>query len=448
MKETLFLQLNNETDWFQECLSEDGVDLSPNPAEWDVSAILTSKSQGESAFNGPIGELIEWVTQIRGSLFDLDTALILKGTSLVGLKVNIPSKQAKHVQQALPFMLEDLIAEDIDALHISPGTRKKDGLLPVNLINRRHFSNLITNISATGIRLTHIFGDIDCLPESEDEWLFLTNGRNMVISLSDKESLAIELDALPVLLNSLFTEDSAAPASIKVVISNDHMSENLENWLKTQFTSHLADVETEFEIQHIEQTSFSYLCSQASQKSNIINLMQGEFKPVSERKPSTFKWKPLASLAAVFALFFIGFQYTQAWKIEEQTAKVDQEARSLYKRYFPKDRNVTDIKRRMQAKLKAAEKANSGEGFLVLLAQVGEKLNEINRGSGASRLSPTRITFDEQQGDLKIDFIAGGFADLDALKAKLEAVDLSVEIARASQDGDKMKARMNIRSAS
>ena len=452
MKEALFIKLKNERNWFQP-LAEgdaDGSDTAHSQAmQGSLSALYYVRGEQEDAFQGTLQDLVTWVQDFRGDFFDLPLVVMLEGVNLVSMQVNIPSKQAKHIAQALPFMLEDMVAQDVDSLHIAAGTRGKAGELPVILCQKSYITNMIDHFAEAGLQVHHVIADMYCLPPQENSWHFLTDGRCLLVRVDNQSPLTIELDALPVLLNALFVEDLAAPEKITVTVGSDFTSGNLENWLKTQFTSHIADLTTEFEIEHIEQTSFSYLCESVlpNLASEPINLLQGSYKPISKRRPSLIKWKPMTALAGVFVALFVGFQYTHAWKLEEKTDQVANQAEALYKRYFPQDRRIVDIRKQMTDKLENAASQGGSEGFLTLLAMVGEKLNEMNRGADKPRLSPLRITYDETQGDLKIDFLAGGFTDLDALKAKLESMSLAVEIARASQDGDQMKARMNIRSA-
>lgn len=452
MKEALFIKLKHEKAWFEPLPVDDGIESQPLERAPGVEALVALyyvRGEQEDTFQGSLDDLITWVNEFRGDFFDLPLVVMLAGVNLVAMEVNIPSKQAKHITQALPFMLEDLVAQDVDALHIALGNREKGGELPVILCQKAHIANLISRFDAVGLQIQHVIGDMCCLPPQDNSWHFLTDGRALLVRLHRQSPLTIELDALPVLLNSLFVDGMDEPEKITVTVGSDFTSGNLENWLKTQFTSHLADMSTAFEIEHIEQTSFSYLCESVLPKitSEPINLLQGPYKPISKRRPSLIKWKPMAALASVFVALFVGFQYTQAWKLEGKAEQVRKQTEALYKRYFPQDRRIVDVRRQMTDKLEAASSQGGNEGFLNLLAMVGEKLNELNRGAQTPRLSPLRITYDETQGDLKIDFLAGGFTDLDALKEKLESLSLSVEIARASQDGDQMKARMNIRSA-
>ena len=449
MKEALFIKLKNEKSWFRPLPVDESGEAADQALQGTLTALYYVRGEQEDAFQGSLRDLLAWVRDFRGDFFDLPLVVMLEGVNLVSMQVNIPSKQAKHIAQALPFMLEDMVAQDVDSLHIAVGSREKTGELPVILCQKSYIANMIDHFAAADLQISYVVADMYCLPPQENSWHFLTDGRSLLVRVDNQSPLTIELDALPVLLNSLFAEGQEAPQKITVTVGSDFTSDNLENWLKTQFTSHLADVSTEFEIEHIEQTSFSYLCESVlpNLASEPINLLQGAYKPISKRRPSLIKWKPMTALASVFVVLFVGFQYTHAWKLEEKTDQVAQEAESLYKRYFPQDRRIVDIRKQMTDKLESAASQGGSEGFLTLLAMVGEKLNEMNRGADKPRLSPLRITYDETQGDLKIDFLAGGFTDLDALKAKLESMSLAVEIARASQDGDQMKARMNIRSA-
>jgi general secretion pathway protein L len=125
---------------------------------------------------------------------------------------------------------------------------------------------------------------------------------------------------------------------------------------------------------------------------------------------------------------------------------LEQESNALYQRYFPNDRSTSNLRRRAEGRLSASSQQGGG-GFLVLLTQIGEQMNALNSGL-EPRISPTRISFDEKQGDVRIDMMAGGFNDLDQLKSRLATVKLDMEIASAANEGDKVRARVTIKGAS
>lgn len=409
----------------------------------------------EGATTGSIDEALDFLLDTRGGLFGLEVVLILQGSHVFSTTVNIPSKQTKHIAQALPFMLEDNIGEDVEGLHFTPGERDSEGNVGVLSIRKSVVEELVDEFDRAGLPLTAIIPDMLCLPANENQWTFVTDGHQLITRTSQYQALSIELDALPILLNALFPAQEpentqvAVPESLKVLVTQEFKSDNFENWLKTQITSHLVDIETELDLQHIESTEFVYLCDNVNSETlKQSNLLNGPYKPVPKRAPSLFNWKPSAILLSIFVVLFVGFQYVQASKLEQQALQADNEAKALYKKYFPRDKRVFDVRKQMKSHLMNAKTGNEGAGFLQLLAQVGEKMNEMNRGKKAHVINPLRISFDQVQGQLKIDCTVPGFNDLDNLKNKLETLQLTVDIKRADQDGDKVKARVNVRSES
>ena len=479
MKDTLYIQIKNE--YLQMVLDQPGAieastDEAPTDstdveaeseglfAQYQVHWILAQGGvvQGTSATT-TVNNVIDSVLETRGGLFGLDVVLILQGSHVLSTSVNIPSKQSKHIAQALPFMLEDNLAEDVELLHFAASERDKDGNVGVLSISSVVIDALTQGFDDAGLSLTAMIPDMRCLPSVEGEWLFVTDGHKVLARTSQYQALSIELDALPILLNSLFPESDGEsapesetktskyepPAVLKVRVTQEFKSDNFENWLKTQITSHLVDIDTELDLEHIESTEFLYLCDNLNGESiKENNLLVGSYKPLLKRAPSMLNWKPPAILFSIFLCLFVGFQYVQASKLEQQAIAADSEAKALYRKYFPRDKKVFDVKKQMKSHLMNSKTDDVNSSFLPLLALVGEKMNEMNRGKKTRVIDPLRVSFDEAQGELKIDCTAPGFNDFDDLKKKLETLNLSVEIARASQDGDKFKARLNVRSAS
>lgn len=473
MKEALFLKLRDEPAWLKPIKTEEppsiddlgleleqGFESTPVPQMsfndelngLKLSAVYLDRQEQYQSFEGSVLELKRWVSSVRGDFFDLPVIVIVRGLNMVATRANVPSKQSKHIAQALPFILEDVVADDIDNLHLAMGKRDKEGNIEVVACEKRMIDDLSERFKALDIDITNVVADMSCIGSEPGTWHFVTDGRTLISSIPGESPMSIELDALPILLNSVFRDDPSLPEEeratlpdeIVVTVGSDFTSENLETWLKTRFMGHLADSDTLLNIEHIDEDSFSYLCRQARprfESGDVIELMQGDLRPSRKRRPSLIPWKPLAGFAAAFVLLFTGYNYLQAAKFNDAHREVDASTRALYKSYFPQDRKIVDIKRQMREKLKGAGGSGNTQQFLTLLTTVGSQLNSMNG------LSPLRVIFDESQGDLKIDFLANGFGDLNALKSKLEAQSLQVEIARASQDGEKMKARMNIRSA-
>ena len=391
----------------------------------------------------------------RGDLFDLDVVLLLQGTSVFSTQVNIPSKQLKHIAQALPFALEDNLAEDVDNLHFVPCPRNSQGETPVLVIKHSIMAALVDRFNAANLSLTAVLPDMFSLPAIDNGWSIYISGDQLLIRLDKSSAISIELASFPIMLNALSAERPAEssdelPLIVDIVVEKSSSDDDFDSWFRTLFNSQMADRDVGLNISFSDADAFQYLCDHITENplKSPVNLLVGSYKPILKHSQLLFSWKPVAALLAVFITLQVGFLYVQASEYEKQAAAIDAEAKQLYKRYFPRDKRIFDIKKQMRSHLQKAGNTNKQLGFLPMLANVGEKLNEINDGGRESVISPLKISFDEVQGEFKFDCLANGFGDLDNFKLHLEKLPLTVEIARATQDGAKVKARLKIRSAS
>src|SRR3990167_1867361 len=110
----VYLRFINENQWIGLCESvpDDGpIDMLDDLlVEWAWSDLEHSVSESQVVpFSQFVADARErWP---HSYLYGID--LILSGAHAVGASANIPSKQLRHISQALPYMLEDQLAQEI-----------------------------------------------------------------------------------------------------------------------------------------------------------------------------------------------------------------------------------------------------------------------------------------------------------------------------------------------
>lgn len=446
MKRRAFIRLLNEKLWF-DTLS--GVDLSTLDQWPDTLQVewLVRPAPGQSAGSAflTLDRLRAALEMIDPGLFELEVVLLIGGEQCYSTQVNIPSKQGKHIAQALPFMLEDQLAEDVEGFLFVNGPRSKEGNVSV-LACSKPFVGLIAEAFRTqNVSLDAMLPDMLCMPLADKQWTFLCDAKTLSVRTGPLVGMTIEMDALPVVAKALLNDEKLAPQQIHVIFAHRHLSDNIQSWLRTQFTAMVAGTSVEIDFSNVEDDRFPVLADFAASANALpVNLLQGDLKPLPKRRASTVNWKPTAVLAGVLALLQTTYLYAQTWQYRSQIETVNQEAIATYKRYFPQDKNIRDVKRQMEAHLKQSEKLSSGANFMALLAQTGQKINDINRGKPSPAVTPQRLSYDEAQGDLKVDLLAESYATLDAFKNQLQSIPMSVEVSSASQEGEKVKARVRV----
>ena len=76
--------------------------------------------------------------------------VLVPATEVLTLSADIPARGAR-LTAALPYALEDQVAQDIDGLHFAPGKRREDGAIPVAVVNDDKMQDWLSRLDEAGI---------------------------------------------------------------------------------------------------------------------------------------------------------------------------------------------------------------------------------------------------------------------------------------------------------
>lgn len=450
MTSKVFVRLVNENQWvnlFRAAAGAEPLVVDPELlVEWTAADLDGSVSEPQTlAFSEFVDHLHnEWPHSYQ---YGID--LIVSGTNIITTEVNIPSKQARQIAQALPFMIEDQLAQDVSDQHLVVGPRSDNGMLPVVAAPVFLLEGIQKLFDQHELPLDSVLPDMLCLPHRENEWTILFEGRHLLMKKGSHSGLAIEMDAVPVVLASIIEHWEDKPGILRILFCMKNLNENVKNWIKTQIAGHVVGEELEVEFEEINSSDFMLICDHLHQtlgaKKPSYDLLQGRFATSARRRrPVNFKWQPIAALFGIFVIMYTAFLYTQAWQVNREVTRVEAETKSLYKRLFPRDKRVVNVKRQMEQHIRSFQSSAGGDSFMTLLALAGEQIHNSNRGK-KDVVQPKRVAFDEDQGDLRLDLVVEDFGQLEQFKTRLQESSLAVETASATQDKEGVKARLTIR---
>ncbi len=450
MTSKVFVRFVNEKQWHSLCAMDWQDEPIAVPDELTVEwCIVGDGGHLTSPTESSFAEFVDLIHQRYEHSYLFGITLIISGINVVTTQVNIPSKQTRHIAQAIPYMIEDQVSQDVSKLHLIMGARDSEGNVPVLAVPHQLMEGTCNLFEQFDLPLDSVLADMLCLPLQEAEWTFLIDGRFFLIKKGPFSGMSIEMDAAPVVLGSIVEHWPDKPHTVRVILCEERFNQNLKNWLKTQISSSLADVDVALEYDEVAGSEFEVLCDQLNQslpaKKIPHDFMQGKYGVSSRRRrPSLFNWKPLAALIATFLVLHTGYLYTQAAKIDQEAERLDMEAKALYKQLFPRDQRIVNIKRQMEQHINDYMSGSGGDDFMVLLTMTGKEMNTINK-STKDAIQPRRVAYEEGQGDLRLDLVVKDFTQLEAFKTRLEKASLAVETAQATQDDDVVKARLKIR---
>lgn len=86
---------------------------------------------------------------------DRAVIVLVPATDVLTLSANIPAKGARLLT-ALPYALEDQVADDVEELHFAAGQRDDDGTLPVAVVRRDTLEAWLERLELAGIEATRL----------------------------------------------------------------------------------------------------------------------------------------------------------------------------------------------------------------------------------------------------------------------------------------------------
>jgi len=436
--------------------------------------------------NGSAAKLEDIASQLPlNKLASLIKTILLVPAEWVTLtKSDIPSRQMRQVQKALPFALEEQLASDIDDLHFAIGSLKKDQAIPVAVVAREKIQQWIDDCEQAELYPDRILPDVLALEALPNRYALLLEGGRAVCRTGENSGLAVAEGQLPIMLDALLNEvrgnineqatkdqqhssdksvhpkasdigessaeeESSAQVSFTLILGPRHEGVEIPtDVLEADLAGGEFGTAVQVLVQPINGSVTTLLARQLLStefERNSINLLQGEFK-VEKKLGSSIKcrWQPVAATVAIFIVVHLGMMIGQTAYYDQEADLYQAQSVKLFKSWFPDVRRVKDIRAQLTEKITGVRSAQ-GDAFMTLIYDSGEQIHALNQG-GSKKISLNRVVYDESQNNLRIDMLISSLGDLDQLKSKLEAKGLQVQIDQATQDNNQVKARLRIKS--
>lgn len=328
--------------------------------------------------------------------------LVLPAEVCSAVAVNLPTRKARWISQALAYAVEELLAENVDDLHLTHGDALDDGRRRVIAVRRQLLADWLADLQAQGLTIVAIHVDADLLPRDGTQLMVI--GTRALLGGAQEARLAFDLQQWPHLAGQCpsprhghGTPDEAPP---------------------------LLD-----DYQPVDDP-FRFL---AAGRAAALNLAQGDFA-VKAAGSGLGRWKPaLVVLALVLAVQLI-FNLVQAWSLERQAERYAQSSRALYSELFPEDRRIVNLRAQFDEHI--GQRAGGPSGFMRLLDEVALAMTE------GVAVTVSQLDYNQTRGDLALQVRASDFATLEQLRQRLGETAENVQLGSASRDGDAVSARV------
>lgn len=306
---------------------------------------LLGKKQIEDRFTPGDWKKVQSLTRGRR------VVLLLPDNEVLLSSVSLPSNNKKHLAQAVPFALEESLAEDIEDLHFSIhnlGKKKKmtkassageekdrstEESLRTNyvaVINRKRLSNYIEKLSELHIPVHFVLPQLFSIEQHENSWTLLAGDETTQLRLDEFSGFSCNNDMLNLFLPEQLEKET--PEALYSNLPIDYLPESLK------------DIP-------LSTTHDSGLVKRDSIMSALpLNLLSGFVRERKASKIDLKPWKPAFALIGLLAAVWLGILGWQNQLLSKQRNQLDNAITNVYKNTFPNGR-IVDAPQQMASKL-------------------------------------------------------------------------------------------------
>ena len=360
------------------------------------------------------------------------TILLVPGADVLITRVTLPTRNRAGITRALPYAVEDQLAEDVESLHFARGAQDREGALPVAVIRRQRLDQYLDTLAQLGIKPTNVLATPLLLPWEEDTWSILIEDDKALLRYGYDQGMELEPDCLLPIIERLLQEREDQLPRLRVWYGGDSEPD----------TSQLSLTGCEIDVTPVPETGMALMASALADGAEL-DLLQGEY---GKQGASLLTFKPWRYALALLLLSLLvqgggmGYQY---WQLVEEERTLAAEIEGLYRSTFPEVRKVVRGTERREASRRLEElRRQYGRGsdpFLALLYTTGEELRN------EQTLKLVGLSF--KGGVLQLRLKGSDLSQFETFKQKLQQGregDIEVEVLSAVSRKDGVDGRIMV----
>jgi len=408
-------------------------------AQW--IAVDSTGARRSPPLTGPLSEA-------GSDIGDRQVIVLVPGTEVLTTSVDIPVKGGSRLHAALPYALEDQLAEDVDQLHFAAGTRRSSGRIPVAIVSRVRLAEWIGWLTDCGIQPSAMISDNYGLARIPG-----------TISLLVAEGQVMINDGADVELVMQGVSPSDALVAIGALDGNadgdDHESNQAASPAMSRHVLVYCEAEDEEKYQHdwlairneMESVDVNLLSDGVMPRLAVtvasgagVNLLQGDFGARTEYAGLLRPWRYAAILLLALGVVGIAAKATDLYVLQRQEAELKQQFEAEYRQIAPGAPAVEDPTRLVASLRARLGTSDTPPLFLQSLEQLSRALQQNREARIAA------ISF--RAGVVDIRLSAPNVSTLDKIQRGIsESGQFEAAIKSTDQDGDGVSSRIQIKAS-
>ena len=352
--------------------------------------------------------------------------LLVPDTDVSLAQTTIPSKNKKQMMQALPFALEESLAEDVDNLHFSAYRETDDSKVKAAIIKHERLGFWIDLLKSHDINVHYILPAIFALPVEAGGWSVNIGEEEAQVRQNTFDGFVCDLDVLDYILPSELEEHP--PEALYV--SGDSL----------RVTRLLQDKEIEIRAGRVPSL-VQYSDIEPTLELNLLtNYNRGES---ALKNINWSPWKPVVAIGGLLLLTWLGMGYWQNHQSQLKLDSIEAEINKVY-RGVVSNGNLTNPDRQQASVTSRLSLLQGGlidtnVSPLPAIASVAPILKQF------PKMDVKELLFKRNKLEIKVETPNLGM--LDQFKQTAEKLQLAVEIGSSKTTADSVASTLVIQEA-
>ncbi len=415
---------------------------APATVEW-----IVVDSQGSRLGHPVTGPLNAAQVDAR----DRKIIALLPAADVLTTAVDIPVKSTAKILQALPFALEEIVADDVEDLHFAAGARKESGDIPVSIIAHEKLAAYVELLHEAGIDPDALVSENHGLANLPGTVSMLIAEDQILINDGDKTDLSLQgigpAEAMAAIgayeMAESATDDAedadeeGAPSAARHVLV--YCEAGLEQTYAHDFIALRHDFES-LDIKLLPDGLLPRLAVTVASGAGV-NLLQGQYGEKTEYSSYFRPWRYAAILLVglgVLATINKGVSYFQ---LSQREAELRETFMAEYRQIVPGAPDVADPAAAVNSlRARAGGSTATAPVFLQSLEHLSTALGENDEADVQA------ISY--RAGVVDIRLSAPSVSVLDNVQRLVDeggAFDAAIQ--STDQDGEKVNSRIQIKAA-
>ena len=424
------------TDWLLIRLDP----LDPAVASWMVASAV-----GQQVLPPQHGSLIQAAPLAVGRR----VAVLVPAADVVSLDADLPVGTGPKLLQAIPYALEEQLADSVDDLHFAVGTRRDDGKTPVAVVTRELMTRWLDALKSAGVTPTALYAESDFVPAPPGQLVLVLEADALLARRPGASPQSLPLDSDGTSIEAALG-DPASAASLGMLcyaVAEEWPTHSavIEAW-RDRFAS--------FQVQLLAQSALPLLAKQLPDATAIgrgdaahppaINLLQGSFVAQRSGSRDRVAWRLAAVLAGALVGLWAFGHWLETRRLHAQERDIDAATQALAQTTLPSNgsdnanRNSKALRLAFEQRLQQARQGG-GDNMLSALAAVARATTQV---------PSVRVeSFSFSGGDLDLKLVAADAAGLEHVGEALRSAGWQATLTSTSGTADKYSGKLRVQAA-